>query len=83
MALDISSHNGRYFYKFEKWGHRLRECKINKITLDISWEHFGKSLGKNHIGDPVRSYYTRKYLEVLEKASYHLRQARREHGDSV
>lgn len=57
--------------------------KINKIRLDISWEHFGKSLGKNYIGDPVRSYYTRKYLEVLEKASYHLRQARREYGDSV
>ncbi len=52
--------------------------KINKIRLDISWEHFGKSLGKNYIEDPVRSYYTRKYLEVLEKASHHLWQARRD-----
>ena len=51
--------------------------KINKIRLDISWEHFGKCLGKNSIGDPVLSYYTRKYLEVLGKASYHLWQARR------
>ena len=57
--------------------------KINKLRLDISWEHFGESLGKNYIKDPVRSYYTRKYLEVLEKASYHLRQARRGYGDSV
>lgn len=52
--------------------------KISKIRLDILWEHFGKSLGKNYIGDLVLSYYTRKYLEVLEKASHHLWQARRE-----
>lgn len=51
--------------------------KINKIRLDISWERFGRCLGKNSIGDPVLSYYTRKYLEVLEKASHHLWQARR------
>lgn len=51
--------------------------KISKIRLDISWEHFGKCLNKNYIGNPVLSYYTRKYLEALEKASYHLWQARR------
>ena len=51
--------------------------KISTIRVDISWEHFGGYLNKNYIGSPVLSYYTRKYLEVLEKASYHLWQARR------
>lgn len=51
--------------------------KISTIRLDISWEHFGGYLNKNYIGAPVLSYYTRKYLEALEKASYHLWQARK------
>ena len=52
--------------------------KISKIRLDISWEHFGGYLDKIYIGSPVLSYYTRKYLEVMEKASHHLWQARKE-----
>lgn len=51
--------------------------KISKIRLDISWEHFGGYLDKIYIGSPVLSYYRSKYLEALEKASYHLWQARR------
>ena len=50
--------------------------KISKIRVDILWRYFTRDFYKNFIGDPVLSYYTRKYLEVLEKASYHLWQAR-------
>ena len=52
--------------------------KISKIRIDILWRYFTRVLYKNYIGDPVLSYYTRKYLEVLEKASHHLWQARRD-----
>lgn len=51
--------------------------KIIKIRVDILWRYAKERLDKYNTGDPVLSYYARKYLEVLEKASYHLWQARR------
>ena len=54
----------------------IADVKISKIRVDILWRYFTRDFYKNFIGDPVLSYYIRKYLEVLEKASYHLWQAR-------
>lgn len=54
----------------------IADVKITKIRVDILWRYFTRGFYKNFIGDPVLSYYTMKYLEVLEKASYHLWQAR-------
>ena len=51
--------------------------KISKIRIDILLRYSTGYFHKNYIGDPVLSYYIRKYLEVLEKASHHLWQARR------
>lgn len=51
--------------------------KISQIRINILWRHSNEYLYKNFIGDPVLWYYRSKYLEALEKASYHLWQARR------
>lgn len=51
--------------------------KISEIRVDIIWEYSIEILNKNFIGNPSLVYYTNKYLEMLNRAYYHLGQARR------
>lgn len=58
-------------------------ARAGDLRVSIGWECYMKYFTICATKDPSLLYYTRKYVEALEKASYHLWQARRGNGDSV